>query len=305
MLPFRLLLRATLCVALFALALAATTTLCLDGKTDDYYLKLTSPRQHSLILGTSRAAQGLLPSELNSHPHDWQGPLFNFAFTMLHSPHGETYLNAVRHKLHPETRRGLFLIEVNPFSLSNGEESERDKRAFLARMHLFHHDPNPEYVFRAGRPGFASIVRRLIGTLKGYATILHDDGWLEVRRTQEQLRDSGIFRHKLEQYEKLARQSEPAPERWLALRQMCQLLSQHGRVVLIRMPLGPPIYQVEQRFSPQFDDDVLQLATDLGVEYLNLAERSGQFATTDGNHLTAEAGRDLSRLVATLLGREH
>ena len=37
-----------------------------DGTTDDAYLKFTTPKQGSLILGSSIAAQGIHPKELNA-----------------------------------------------------------------------------------------------------------------------------------------------------------------------------------------------------------------------------------------------
>ena len=37
-----------------------------DGSTDPFYTRFTTPRQNNLILGTSRAAQGVQPGILDS-----------------------------------------------------------------------------------------------------------------------------------------------------------------------------------------------------------------------------------------------
>jgi len=58
-----------------------------DGNTDPFYIRFTTPKQASLILGTSRAAQGLQPAVINEIG---KTQLFNYAFTLGQSPFGET-----------------------------------------------------------------------------------------------------------------------------------------------------------------------------------------------------------------------
>ena len=65
-----------------------------DGKTDPFYLRFTTDKQNSLILGTSRAAQGLLPEVLNSKLN--RDDFFNYSFTLGHSPYGPTYLKSIK-----------------------------------------------------------------------------------------------------------------------------------------------------------------------------------------------------------------
>ena len=45
-------------IAIFSLA---------DGATDAFYLKFATPKQSSLIVGSSRAAQGIIPNIINDN----------------------------------------------------------------------------------------------------------------------------------------------------------------------------------------------------------------------------------------------
>ncbi|MEM6772188.1 MAG: hypothetical protein AAF597_16560, partial [Bacteroidota bacterium] len=77
-------LRFVLKIGVFLLLLAIPLYCVLlqaDGYTDDHYLKFTTPRQQHLILGTSKAAQGMRPAAFR----DVLGvDCYNYAFTLNH-----------------------------------------------------------------------------------------------------------------------------------------------------------------------------------------------------------------------------
>ena len=89
-----------------------------DGTTDDYYLKFSSPKQSSLILGTSRAKQGIIPSVLSSSIENSNFSFFNFSFTLKSSPFGLVYFNAIKQKIDLESEDGCFIVTVDPWSIS-------------------------------------------------------------------------------------------------------------------------------------------------------------------------------------------
>ena len=89
-----------------------------DGTTDDYYLKFSSPKQSSLILGTSRAKQGIIPSVLSSSIENVDYQMFNFSFTLKSSPFGLVYYNAIKQKIDLESKDGCFIVTVDPWSIS-------------------------------------------------------------------------------------------------------------------------------------------------------------------------------------------
>ena len=61
-----------------------------DGNTDPYYKRFTTPTNNSLILGVSKAAQGLQPQVFNNILN--RKDLFNYSFTISSSPYGKLYL---------------------------------------------------------------------------------------------------------------------------------------------------------------------------------------------------------------------
>ena len=125
-----------------------------DGKTDAYYLRLTTPKQKSLILGTSRAAQGIFPEEFQDliDTFNFEGPLYNFAFTALNSPYGEHYFSAIQQKLDPAAKNGLFVLTVDPWSLSSLQSNTknnlggREADLFLGNLNCYTCNPNFEYL---------------------------------------------------------------------------------------------------------------------------------------------------------------
>ena len=76
-----------------------------DGGTDPFYIRFTTPKQQNLILGTSRAAQGLQPHVFDSICNV---NFYNYSFTIAHSPYGPTYLNSIKKKLNKAGTKNPF-----------------------------------------------------------------------------------------------------------------------------------------------------------------------------------------------------
>ena len=90
-----------------------------DGSTDPFYLRFTTPRQAGLIVGTSRPAQALLPARIRTAAgqQDNAPALYNFSFTLVHSPFGPTYLEAIRAKMDHDVRDAVHIVSVEPWSI--------------------------------------------------------------------------------------------------------------------------------------------------------------------------------------------
>ena len=129
-----------------------------DGKTDPFYLRFTSPKQHSLILGSSRAAQGIVSTILNDELDEaiLEGEIYNYSFTVLHSPFGAVYLNAIKEKLSEKTKKGLFIISVDPWSISSRIDIDypRESKLELAKISEFNSYPNYDYLRNAYQDSF-------------------------------------------------------------------------------------------------------------------------------------------------------
>jgi hypothetical protein len=291
------------CAALAALG-AVVWTLCtlvfFNGYTDDFYLRVSSPRQASLVVGTSRAAQGIVPEELDARALGFGGPLYNFAFTSANSRYGKVYFDVIERKLAPAPggARGLFLLEVSPLALSIDKGtagSLPEEKTFLAKLHLLSTSPNPEYPLYVPERGYDIIdrsVRRLTGKTR---LLLHADGWLEVTPDTDPQRFATQLQHKLVDYRKAFAASEPSELRREYLRRTLALFARHGSAVLVRMPIHPELAALEQAYMPGFDAEMASLAREQHARYIDLSDLNASVATTDGNHLRRDSARQVTR----------
>ena len=108
----------------FAIILMIMSTA--DGNTDPFYVRFTSPKQQNMILGTSRAAQGLQPEVFDEI---LMRSINNFAFTIAHSPFGKVYFESIKRK-HNQRRGGLFVIAVDPWSISSWSSDPNNLSVF-------------------------------------------------------------------------------------------------------------------------------------------------------------------------------
>ena len=93
-----------------------------------FYVRFTSPTQHNLIIGTSRAAQGIQPTVLNEIIPNKS--FFNYAFTAAQSPFGPVYLKSIQKKIDTTTKNGIFIVTVDPWSISSKSKDPNDSSKF-------------------------------------------------------------------------------------------------------------------------------------------------------------------------------
>ena len=74
-------------ISLFILGLTTSILIIFsfaNGSSDEFYLKLTTPKQGNLILGTSKAAQGVQPKILeNTLNKNYARPAFAVSYCKL------------------------------------------------------------------------------------------------------------------------------------------------------------------------------------------------------------------------------
>ena len=134
----KLLLRLLLLAVAGLLGATLLAPVVLKGGVDAFYGRFTSPPAGSLVLGTSRAAQGIRPAVLTARlGGQFEGPVLNYAFTLTHSPYGPAYLRSIQRKLRPETKNGLFIVAVDPWSLSltGPEGAFPEDNSFIGQLH--------------------------------------------------------------------------------------------------------------------------------------------------------------------------
>ena len=300
-----MLLRLLLLAVAGVLGAALLLPVVLRGGVDAFYGRFASPTAGSLILGTSRAAQGIRPAVLAARlGGQFEGPLLNYAFTLTHSPYGPAYLASIRRKLRPGVRNGLFVVAVDPWSLSAAgrvdtavNEQFPEDNSFIGQLHEVSQSPNLAYLIRyQTKPlyrlplDFATATERL-----------HPDGWLEVNIGLDSAQVRARTARKLLDYQKLAATQHLSAGRLAALRQTIEFLKLHGRVVLVRLPVGLGLLMLEQQYQPGFDGQMRRLAADFAIPYLDYS--AAPYATTDGNHLQKTASEAFSQQLAADLAQ--
>ena len=290
-LVLRLLLLAGACLA----GLGLLGPVVLGGHVDAFYGRFTSPAAGSLVVGTSRAAQGIQPAVLARQlSGQFEGPLLNYSFTLTHSPYGPAYLRSIKSKVRPEVKNGLFIVAVDPWSLSltGPEGAYPEDNSFIGQLNEVSQNPNLGYLTRFQ-------TKPLYRLLLDYATAterLHPDGWLEVKIGIDSAQVRARTARKLQDYRRLAASQHLSQGRLRALRQTITFLKQHGRVYLVRLPVGPSLLRLEASYQPGFDSLMRQTAADLAVPYLDYSAQP--YATTDGNHLQRAASQVFSKQLA-------
>lgn len=289
---------AAFCLAAAALFVAALAQA--DGHTDTAYLRFTTPPQRHLIVGDSRAAMGLRPVAM-------EGLLgvrpYNYAFTVVTSPYGPTYLRSIRAKVDTASlaasgRDGVFVVAVSPLSLAaplpDPEDASRfpERELALGRVRDVSASPNFEYLLAELRGEYYAALR------PPWDFRVHDDGWLEYDFDMSPGAVAERTARKLRDYREgpLATRA-PSRAREASLAQTVAWLDGYGEVYLVRLPAHPAIQALDDAFDPTFGARMRRLGRGVGG-YLDLGDRAGEFAYPDGNHLWRESAAEVSRVVA-------
>ncbi len=273
-------------------------------RTDYNYNRFTQQKAKNIILGSSRSAQGINPSELDEESFV---EFFNYSFDIYNSPYGQCYFAAAKKKF-TATNGAITILEVNPFTLSNYRKNmEGDVEIFEecetapSNMWTVDSDPNFEYIIR----NYSDDLRTLTGIKpRPYAIYLHDDGWLEI----EMPFDTAYFRKntedKVKNYNELAPKMKPSTERWKALEEMVSYFKQFGEVYLVRVPVSPEMERIEKEYYPSFHSEVMAFAKGNDVQFLNYFHLNDSLYFTDGNHLHSESARRFSKILGNDLIRK-
>lgn len=268
-----------------------------DGYADAFYLRFTQPPQKSLILGTSRPAQGLQPSVMNKELPGAE--LFNFSFTIGHSPWGPTYLEGIKTRLREESDDGIFVLSVDPWSISSDSEDPNDLSTFGERGNFLtlddmSSDPNYRYLLdHYARPWL------YLAWDRQEVLRLHPNGWLEVSVPMDSASVADRTRGKLRTYREM---NLPAYRfsrtRLEYLARTVRYLQGRGEVYLVRLPVHPGMMAIDRRQMPDFNERMEALSDSLGAPYLDLTPSNADYRYTDGNHLWKESGAEVSRRLA-------
>jgi hypothetical protein len=266
-----------------------------DGRTDPFYLRFTSKQKNSMILGTSRAAQGIVPKVVSKLiSKEIEGNLFNYSFTVLHSPYGKTYFKAIQEKLDKNTKNGLFIVAVDPWSIAQRTDIDyfRETELELAKINDFNSYPNYNYLRNAYQNSFFSLIKNKL--MPEENMILHEDGWLEVTiDVRKEMIEKGS-KEKIKDYRtKQLSNYKISLERIAYLEKTIALLKKYGTVVLVRIPVDKRMLAIENELDPIFTERIEKIANKFETKFLSYKDENYVFP--DGNHMYKESGKIFSR----------
>jgi hypothetical protein len=269
-------------IGFFTLLVVSMLVLMLqaDGYTDAFYLRFTTPQQQNLILGTSKAAQGLQPQVIQPIIST---SIYNYAFDIGKSPYGPKYLESIKRKLDPKTKHGIFILTVDGWSISARNANPNDSLAF---------DENHSCV------GTQYLSGRYNGLIfKSSIAFLHDDGWLEVTLNNDSASVNRRTKSTLDQYKQYESAYHFSELRLAYLIKTIEFLNQYGKVYLVRLPVASELMEIEQRLLPDFNQLIKKpAATSSG--YLDLTSENNYYQYTDGVHLSRKSGQVVSEKIA-------
>lgn len=270
-----------------------------DGTTDAFYEKLSSPKQSSLIVGSSRVSQGVHPNIIDSILGT-KG-LYNYGFTITSSPYGKAYYNSISGKLDGKSKNGNFIIAVTPWSLSEYKYNHKkdgkylEEGDFISKTSFVNMNPNIEYLLESFNSKNEAIIRNK--KRKGlYQTFfVHENGWLEVTIESDMISNSLRTKNKIETYKKKVIKYKGFSEyRFGYLKKTIELFKEHGQVYLVRIPVVDAMLEIENELVPNFDDIMNETSKEYGIPYINMMPFNDQYNYTDGNHLTVSSGKKFS-----------
>ena len=265
-----------------------------DGYSDSYYLKVSSPKQANLVLGTSKCAQGLQPQALESVLHL---PFYNYAFSIYASPYGNVYLNSIKNKLDTSATNNISILTVDPWSLCSMTDAPNDSTAFRENKSFLNSVTNV-----SKRPNFKYLIHYFEGCyykilLKDSPALLHSDGWLQVSINDDSTSVEQRTRFTLKDYESKLATYTFSELRYTYLLKTIDYLRQYGKVYLVQLPVDPRLSDIESTLMPDFDL-ILRGAVEKSDGYLDLTRYNEKYTYTDGSHLDANSGREVSLYIA-------
>ncbi len=169
-----------------------------DGYTDPFYIRFITPKQKNLIIGSSRAAQGLQPDIFKEV---LKRSFFNYCFSIDHSPFGSVYLESIKKKLDSKTSDQLFIVTVDPWSISsqtndpNNSSEFREVNLCLDNTKFVNINPNPFYLFNNTDGKYYKLLYKGSNLM-----FLHDNGWLEISLDMDSISVEKRLERKIEAY---------------------------------------------------------------------------------------------------------
>lgn len=273
-----------------------------NGTADPFYQRFVTPKQEALILGNSKAAQGIVPSILNDElAAVYSGKLYNYSFTVYSSPFGPAYLESVKNKLAEYDETRYFIITVDPWSISsdiddpNNPEKFEENDRFISDIKDVSTSPNIPYLVKWFSKSYYEII---LMRLKNNLSILNEDGRF---RTGDNVSKNEIDLQRkvmVSFYNDYLSRYSYSELRYDYLQETIKFLKDQGDVYLVRMPLHTDILKIEEKVDSNFDQRIELLSIYFDVPFFDYSQNSINYEFKDGLHLTQKSAERFSDQLA-------
>ncbi len=271
-----------------------------QGYVDWYYNKFTQ-EAGGLIMGLSRADQGIAPYILEKEleEFDMGQPIVNFATNQ--SSFGKVYLNAIQKKLKGTSDNGLFILAISPgsFTAPEGMGVENilnfDKKTVMGKINNFTSAPNYDYITNC----YAQPLYNVFYPNTWQYHMPHLSGWNEVKAQTESdtITKSDISHWKsltLRKYRQKIKIERISQYRIDSFVDIIQYLKTKGKVFVIRLPADSDIIAMEDDLWGEFDKKFDSISKKHQVLYLNYSKLPNEYKTYDGSHLISKSAKKFS-----------
>ncbi|OEK08532.1 hypothetical protein A8C32_03505 [Flavivirga aquatica] len=295
--------------SVFCLLLATTYFILIHklskGYVDEYYNKFTQ-EAGSLIIGASRAQQGISPTILENElkEHNFNKPVINFAFDGFQSPYGEVYFNAIKKKSSNIINNGLFILSVSPASFTAFTKDvemvlNMDKKMRIGKVDNFSSNPNYNYIMKCYE---SPLYNSFLPTNTWKHALCHTNGWneIKIKKGKHIINEADIKQWKkqtLDGYNKKLETEVDSKYRLNSFLNTIKFLKNKGTVVIIRIPADSDFIAMENNLWKNFNSQIDSIAKKHEVPYFNYSNEVG-FKTYDGSHLESESAKKLTKLLS-------
>ncbi len=297
-------------IIIFCTILASTYVFFVDKLSKEYvdpYYNKFSQEASGLILGLSRASEGVSPSiieeELSSG--QFENPMVNFAMNTVQSSYGEIYLDGIKQKLKSNSKNGIFIVAISPgcFTAPSGMNDENiynmDKEGIIGKIDNFTSAPNYSYIINTyPQP----LYNALHDFDKWEHHTPHPNGWNEITQNGRfsKIRESDIDHWKsltIRYYKRKIKKEQFSNYRLNYLIKTIQYLKTIGNVFIVRLPADNDIIKIENDLWKGFDKQFDSISKQYSVEFLNYSSLGSDYKTYDGSHMLSASAKKFSKLL--------
>ncbi|WP_439481058.1 hypothetical protein [Cyclobacterium plantarum] len=214
--------------------------------------------------------------------------LFNFGFTVLHSPFGESYFRAIQKKLFEDTTDGVFIVAVDSWSLCsfkldpNDQSLMQENNLFIGKLSYFSGWMNFEYIFNYYINSYYEILLRYFAN---NSLTLTDDGWLKATPFLKEEWIKPILESKLREYKSRAENVSFSEYRYNNFLELLNYLKEKGSVYVIVMPVDQKIYEIEMELLPDMVNQIDKFCSSNAIPFRDFNNSDVTFKFNDGVHL--------------------